>query len=405
MVEGLEGIRVIQTATVLAGPMAARLLADWGAEVIRVERPVGGDMSRQLARAMVGGGPIPSNIDYVSENINRNKKSMTLDMAKEQGQQVMHRLLSKADVLLCNFRPRELAKFQLTPEALSRANTQLIIANLSGYGPQGPDQNLPGYEGISFFSRAGIMHTLQVPGMAPPQYPIGMGDFSAGLALAYGIMLALFIRERHGVGQEVDASLFQTGMYMLSNDIAGSLVSGLDREKVAREDVVNPLAGYYETRDQRWVRIGMVQPDLYWSRFCQAIDRQALEHDPRFATFEPRIDHHDDLFMILVDVFKTKTYDEWKARLTEAGLPWGPVQNAPEVATDAQARANDMFIPMDHPEHGRMEVVSNPIRLSKTQLSPPQASSVLGQHTDAVLHAYGYTPDEIAALRNDGIIR
>ena len=387
MVDGLEGIRVIQTATVLAGPMAARLLADWGAEVIRVERPVGGDMSRQLARAMVGGGPIPSNIDYVSENINRNKKSITLDMAQEQGQQVMHRLLSEADVLLCNFRPRELAKFQLTPEGLSQVNTKLIIANLSGYGPKGPDQNLPGYEGISFFSRAGIM-----------------GDFSTGLALAYGIMLALFIRERNGVGQEVDASLFQTGMYMLSNDIAGSLVSGLDREKVAREDVVNPLAGYYETQDQRWVRIGMVQPDLYWSRFCRAIDRQELEHDPRFATFEPRIDHHDELFMILVDVFKTKTYDMWKTRLTEAELPWGPVQNAPEVATDAQARANDMFLPMDHPGHGRMEVVSNPIRLSKTQLSSPQAASVLGQHTDAVLQAYGYTPDEIAELRNNGII-
>ena len=404
MVNGLEGIRVIQTATVLAGPMAARLLADWGAEVIRVERPAGGDISRQLARAMVGGGPIPSDIDYVSENINRNKKSMTLDLAMVQGQEVMRRLLSKADVLLCNFRPREMEKFQLTPEALSPVNPRLIIANLSGYGPNGPDQNLPGYEGIGFFSRAGVMHTLQVPGMAPPQYPIGMGDFSSGLALAYGIMLALFIRERTGEAQKVDASLFQTGIYMLSNDIAGSLVSGLDREKVAREDVVNPLAGYYETQDKRWVRIGMVQPDLYWSRFCRAIEREDLEHDPRFATFEPRIDHHDDLFLILVQTFKTKTYDDWKARLTAAGLPWGPVQNAPEVTRDAQARANDMYVPMDHPVHGRLEVVSNPIRLSKTPLSAPQASSALGQHTDTILQEHGYMPDDIAELRANGII-
>ncbi|ETX03057.1 MAG: hypothetical protein ETSY1_01425 [Candidatus Entotheonella factor] len=404
MADGLDGIRVIQTATVLAGPMAARLLADWGAEVIRVERPTGGDVSRQLARAMVGGGPIPSNIDYVSENINRNKKSMTLDMAQEPGQAVMHRLLAEADVLLCNFRPRELEKFQLTSEVLASINPRIIIANLSGYGPDGPDQNLPGYEGISFFSRAGVMHTLQVPDMAPPQYPIGMGDFSSGLALAYGIMLALFIRERTGEAQNVDASLFQTGIYMLSNDIAGSLVSGLDREKVAREDVVNPLAGYYETQDQRWVRIGMVQPDLYWSRFCQAIDRADLEHDPRFATFEPRIDHHDDLFLILVETFKTRTYDAWKARLTAAGLPWGPVQNAPEVTRDAQARANNMYVSMDHPEHGRMEVVNNPIRLSKTPVASPRASSALGQHTDAILQEYGYTRDEIADLRASGII-
>lgn len=259
-------------------------------------------------------------------------------------------------------------------------------------------------KGLVFSRGRGVMHTLQVPGMAPPQYPIGMGDFSSGLALAYGIMLALFIRERTGEAQQVDASLFQTGIYMLSNDIAGSLVSGLDREKVAREDVVNPLAGYYETQDKRWVRIGMVQPDLYWSRFCRAIEREDLEHDPRFATFEPRIDHHDDLFLILVQTFKTKTYDDWKARLTAAGLPWGPVQNAPEVTCDAQARANDMYVPLDHPVHGRMEVVGNPIRLSKTPLPAPQASSALGQHTDTILQEYGYMPDDIAELRVNGII-
>ncbi len=312
-------------------------------------------------------------------------------------------------MLLCNFRPRKLDKFQLTPKVLAGINPQLIIANLSGYGPAGPDRdlpgyNLPGYKGISFFSRAGIMHTLQAPDMAPPQYPVGMGDFSSGLALTYGIMLALFIRERTGVAQAVDTSLFQTGLYVLSNDLAGSLVSGLDREKVAREDVVNPLAGYYETQDQRWVRIGMVQPDLYWSRFCQAIDRKELEHDPRFAEFEPRLDHHDDLFQILVETFKTKTYDEWKTRLTAAGLPWGPVQNAPEVTADAQARANDMFMPMDHPVHGHMEVVSNPVRLSKTPQATPRASPVLGQHTDAVLQAHGYSPEELAEFRNHGII-
>ena len=404
MHDGLQGITVIQTATVLAGPMAARLLADWGAEVIRVERPTGGDLSRQLARAMVGGGPIPSNIDYVSENINRNKKSMTLDLGKAGGKQILHRLLEKADVLLANFRPRELTKFDLTYDILSKMNPRLIVANLSGYGRRGPEQNLPGYEGISFFSRAGIMHTLQMPGMAPPQYPIGMGDFSTGMTLAYGIMLALFIRERSGVGQEVDASLFNSGMYALSNDIAGSLVSGRDRDKVAREDVVNPLAGYYETLDQRWVRIGMVQPDLYWSRFCQAIDRPDVEHDPRFATFDPRIENHDALFDILVAVFKTRTYAEWKTRLTAAGLPWGPVQNLPEIIHDEQARANDMFLPMDHPEHGRMEVVNNPVHLGKTTLAPLRPAASLGQHTEAVLLAHGYTPADIKRFRAAGAI-
>lgn len=404
MVDGLGGVKVIQTATVLAGPMAARLLADWGAEVIRVERPVRGDMSRQLAHAMVGGGPIPSNIDYVSENINRNKRSLTLDLGMARGQEILHRLLSEADVLLCNFRPRELEKFKLQYATLSQMNPRLIVANVSGYGRKGPENNLPGYEGISFFSRAGIMHTLQVPGMAPPQYPIGMGDFTTALTLAYGIMTALFIRERTGVGQEVDASLFNSGVYGLSNDIAGALVSGQDRDKVAREDVVNPLAGYYETQDKRWVRIGMVQPDLYWSRFCKAIEREDLEHDPRFATFEPRIENHYELFDILVAVFKTRTYTEWKARLTEASLPWGPVQNLPEIIHDVQVRANDMFLPLDHPVHGHMEVVNNPIRLSKTPLAPLQASAQLGQHTEEILLEHEYTQDEIARFKDEGVI-
>ncbi len=134
-------------------------------------------------------------------------------------------------------------------------------------------------------------------------------------------MLALFIRERTGVGHEVDASLFNSGVYALSNDIAGTLVSGQEREKVAREDVLNPLANYYETQDHRWVRIGIVQPDLYWSQFCRAIARQDLEQDPRFAAFEPRIEYHAALFTILVEVFKARTYAEWKARLSAARLP------------------------------------------------------------------------------------
>ena len=404
MTDGLQGIRVIQTATVLAGPMAARLLADWGAEVIRVERPRQGDMSRHLAVAMVGGGPIPANIDYVSENINRNKRSVTLDLGHPDGLPILHRLLDQADVLLSNFRPREREKFQLTTEALRRRNPRLIIANLSGYGSQGPDKNLPGYEGISFFSRAGIMHTLQVPDQAPPQYPIGMGDFTTGMVLAYGIMTALFIRERTGLGQEVETSLFQSGMYALSNDIAGALVSGQDRAKVAREDVVNPLAGFYATRDQRWVRLGMVQPDLYWSRFCKAIERPDLEHEARFATFEPRIEHHAELFDTLVAVFQTKTYAEWQTRLTAAGLPWGPVQNLPEIIHDAQARANEVFLPLQHPAHGQMEVVNNPVRLSQTPLAPLTASASLGQDTEAVLLEHGYTPQDITRLRDRGAI-
>jgi len=403
MTVGLEGVRVVEMAQVAAGPMAGRLLADWGAEVIHIEHPVRGDIYRSQSAGHRGGRAIVSDINYNIENYNRNKKSVSLDMSQEGGKKIIYKLLEKADVFLNNLRPRELIKFNLEYDTLSQLNPRLIFANISGYGKNGPVKDAPGYEYTGYFARSGIHHVLRPPGSAPVQTPIGFGDNVVALSLAYGIMTALFIRERSGIGQEVDVCLYHTGVYAISGDIAGSLVTGQDRQTIERKDVNNVLVNSYETKDGRWIQFGMAQPDPYWSRFCRGIGREDIEHDPRFASFESRVDNRIALFDILEEVFLSKTLAEWKPRLDEANIPWAPIQSLTEVTSDPQARENDFFVAYDHPTYGRIEGVANPVKFSKTPVVARPAPE-FSQHTEEVLLEHGYTWEDIAQFKEQGII-
>ncbi len=405
MAFSLEGIKVVQTTEFIAGPMATRLLSDWGADVVHVENPVRGRRGGWTQQVQRGGGRhIMSDINYAAQNHHRNKRSIAIDLSQEEGREIIYRLLEKADVFMSNFRPREQKKFGLEYETLSKLNPRLIQANLTGYGQKGPDRDLPGFEQTGYFARSGMLHVLQVPGSHPPQTPMGSGDNVVSLCLALGIMTALFMRGISGVGQEVDVSLFSAGVYALSYDIAGALVTGQDRQQLARRDINNVLINSYQTKDGRWLRLSIAAPELYWSRLCQVIEREDVEHDPRFATFEPRIENHAILFDILEEAFLSKTLDEWKVRLNEAGLPWALIQNLPEVISDPQARANDFFVPLEHPTYGRIEVVANPIKLSKAPANVVKPAPELGQHTEEILLENGYTREDIARFREQGVI-
>ena len=399
---GLDGIRVMDVSGMGAGPLGARLLADWGADVIHVEHPVRGDILRSIKRRP-SGGRIESDIDYSMQNFNRNKRGMTLDLSQEGGREIFYKLLEKTDVFLSNFRPRELEKFKLEYKTLSQLNPRLICANLTGYGRKGPEKDAPGFDTTAYFSRAGILHVIQAPGSPPAQVPGYLGDNVVALALACGIMTALFLRERTGIGQEVDVSLFHTGVFTLSFDVAGALVTGQDRQPAKRRDMLNALLNVYQTKDGRWLRFHAMR-DTYWPKFCQAIEREDLEHDPRFESLESRIENNTALFNILEEVFLSKTLAEWKVRLKESGVPWGPVQSLPEVITDPQARANDFFVPLDHPTYGRIEVVTSPVRLSKTPEKITIPAPEFNQHTEEVLLEHGYTWGDIERFKEQGII-
>ena len=404
MTFNLEGIKIIQTAAMAAGPMAGRLLADWGADVICIEHIARqGQTGRRNISRSANKRFIASDINYGAQNTSRNKRSVNLDLSSDAGQAIIYRLLETSDVLLTNFRARELEKFKLEYETLSKLNPGLICAHLTGYGMKGPEKNTPGYGPMASDARAGLLYLLQVPGAEPVQFPVAFADYITGMALALGIMTALYVREKSGVGQEVNASLFNTGVWAVSNDLAGTLVTGHDRQALSRRDTGSPLMNIYQTKDSRWLYIS-VGEGSQWSNFCRAIEMEELEHDSRFQSPELRIENHLILYDIMKDAFLTKTLAEWKPRFDKAILPWAPLQTLSEVINDPQARANDFFIPLDHPKHGRIEVVANPIRLSKTLEKIRMPAPEPGQHTDEVLSEIGYTGEDIARFRERDVI-
>ncbi|MFC1873731.1 CaiB/BaiF CoA transferase family protein [Chloroflexota bacterium] len=406
MAPALEGIKIVQTARIMAGPMAARLLADWGAEVIVVE-PVIGDGPRDLRyQALTGKGKL-TGINPEFEPFYLNKRSIALDLSREAGREILDRLLEKADVLVSNFRQREIDKFHLDYETLSRLNPRLIRANITGWGRKGPNRDHPA-SGFLTFCRAGVEHLLLAPGTDPVTVPLDMPDIFGGLSLAYGIALALLIREKTGVGQEVDTSLFHTMVFGISAEMTETLVTGQHRVfQTPRIDNTSALSTFYRTKDNRWFRLSVgIQrgAGFNWSDFCRAIECEELANDPRFESNEARQENKVDLFHIMEDVFLNKTLAEWTARLDELRIASAPVQNPHEVIADPQARANDFFVPFEHPEYGPMEVVASPVTLSQAQPVLKLPAPELGQHTEEILLEYGYTQEDIARFREQHVI-
>ena len=425
MSSALAGIKVIDVSQVAAVPMAARHLADFGADVLHIENPKTGDSWRVYqAGQETGRAGAPSEINYNWENFNRNKRSVTIDISQKGGQEVIYKFVETADVFLTNLRPFELERYNMQYETLSKLNPRLIYAALTGFGKKGPERDAPAYDATAYWTRSGIPHMLTRRGMSQPGFRPAFGDNLAGLALAYGVMTSLYVREKTGKGQEVDLALLHAGLYQLGFDVAGALATGLDfedwwdeppAEVVAaveaafvplrafyRSKAHNPLAGYYRTKDRRIIVFVALQPDRYWGKFCRAIGREDLENDPRFNTIEGREENNAILYPILDEAFAKKTLGEWKPLLE--GIPYAVHQNMREVINDPQARANDFFVAYDHPTHGRLEVLANPVMLSETPATIRMAAPEVGQHTEEVLLEYGYTWEDIAQFKDKGII-
>jgi crotonobetainyl-CoA:carnitine CoA-transferase CaiB-like acyl-CoA transferase len=395
----LEGIKVVEVAQLAAVPMAGRLLADLGADVIHVEHPATGDVLRMV---MAGHGLAIAGPNCVWENYSRNKRSVTLDVSQKSGHEILCRLVETADVFLTNMRPFETEKYTLEYTDLSRINPKLIYGSLTGTGKRGPEKDEPGYDATGYWARSGVAHAIMPPDV-PPDCRVGaFGDNLAGLSLAFAIMTALFVRERTGTGQEVELSLLQAGIHQLSWFVAETLVTKYDRPYVDRTEMPNVLMNAYRTKDRRWLLLCLLQPDRYWSALCRAIDRQDLEHDPRFASHQPRLENHAELVGILDAVFATRTMEEWKLRL--AGIPCAPIQTLTEAIADPQARANELFASLHHPTHGYLEVVGPPFHLSKTPASVRSPGPEFGQHTEEVLLAHGYTWQDLERFKREGII-
>lgn len=413
MLTGFEGIKVIEASSAVAGPMSSRLLADWGADVIHIDntegsmvRSMSGSDSKQDANRQQSqrtARQIVSKINYTAQNTSCNKRGIALNLAHEKGREILYKLLESADVFISNFRPRQLAKFKLEFDDLNQLNPRLICATLTGFGRKGPLQNEPGFGPSAGDCRSGLLHVLQEPGIAPVQMPIAYADFITAMTLAYGIMTALFIREKTGIAQTVDASLYNSVVYALANDIGGSLVTGEDRQSTQRKDRA-ALMNFYQTKDDRWLYIMMTRQDVYWQKFCEAIGREDLGNDSRFTSGHLSDEDNYTLFTILDDVFRTKTLEEWKPLITAVGFPWAPVQNLTEVCCDPQARENDFFTPLSHPKYGDIEIVANPIKFGRTQEVTKKPAPEFNQNTEEILREIGYTEDDIFNFREQKVI-
>ena len=404
MTKGLEGIRVVEVGGAFAMPLVGMLMGSWGADVIHVEPPKRGDLQRHLLAAGMAGWAKPHPVNYIWEHVDRNKKSLTVNLGSEEGQEIIYGLVKGADVFLNNFRPYEMDKFNLNYETLSAINSQIIYANLTGYGQRGPEKNVGGYDSVAFWARSGVMDLMHEAENAPNISRPAYGDSISSQSLLAGVMAALFIRERTGEGQEVEISLFNTATFALGTDITGCLITGEDSIRPSRQTVGNPIRNIYPTSDDRWIMLGMTNSQHYWPTFCEAIDRHDLVENDKFATQESRSQNAVELIDIIEKCFKTQTYKQWMKILGRNKLVWSPVKTPLEVTQDEQAIANEFFTDWDHPTYGKIKMLNNPIKLSKTIAENLCKAPELGEHTDQILEELGYSQADINKMRENGTI-
>jgi crotonobetainyl-CoA:carnitine CoA-transferase CaiB-like acyl-CoA transferase len=405
MARTLDGIRVIDWTIYQQGPVATMMLADLGAEVIKIEDRRGGDPGRGVMG--LGGllfGASGTRNFYFEAN-NRHKKSITLDLKKPQARDVVYGLVAKSDVFVQNFRKGVAARLGLDYATLSRHNPKLIYASASGYGPFGPDSGEPSFDYLGL-ARSGIMMAAGEPDMPPLNIQGGIADQMGAILLAYGVLAALVVRERQGVGQEVDASHLGSMSFLQGLNLACRAITGKAFKRMPRAAVKSALWNHYCCADGKWIALAMAQQDRYWTDFCRVLGISEVTSDPRFATIADRAENARELVAILDGVFASRPRDEWlKIFRTGGDFIYTPVNAVADLPDDPQMTANDYLVDYDHPRWGKVQIVGMPVRLGETPGNPKGAAPELGEHTEAILtELLGYSWEEIAHLKEAEVI-
>jgi crotonobetainyl-CoA:carnitine CoA-transferase CaiB-like acyl-CoA transferase len=402
----LSGIRVLDLTIWQQGPMTTAMLADWGADVIKIEGPDSPDPGRSLVRyEATPGGP-----NAYFETHNRNKRSLVLDLKTERGRRVFYRLAEGADLVIQNFRPGVGDRLGIGYQALRERNPRLVYCQASGFGLNGPDTQRPALDPLAQ-ARGGVMSVTGEPESPPTRTFAGFADQVSAFLLAYGIMVALFHRERTGEGQMVDGSLLQSTIaaqsfnitsYLMSGTYAGSPIPRISRK------LTSPLWNHYKTGDGRWIMLGMTQIGRYWPDLRQALADAAGEAvGPEEMSVDwIRMNAGELLALItkLDDLFATRPAAWWVEHLRKYDLLVEAVQDYGDLADDEQVKANGMLATLEHGQHGPLPIVAPPVNLSVTPGTIRHAAPEFGQHTEEVLLEAGYDWEEIEALRTDGVI-
>ncbi|WP_291296744.1 CaiB/BaiF CoA-transferase family protein [Elioraea sp.] len=388
----LSGIRVLDLTRVRSGPTCVRQLADWGADVIKVEMPEGLEASEPL------GGP-RHGPDF--QNLHRNKRAMTLNLKAPEGLAIFRKLVATADVVVENFRPDVKGRLGIDYEALKAVNPRIILASISGFGQDGPYAERPGFDQIAQ-GMGGLMSITGLPGQGPVRVGIPIADLCAGIFCSQGIMLALLERQKSGMGQWVQTSLLQAQIFMLDFQAARWLVDHEVPKQAGNNHPTSIPTGVYPTSDGH-MNVAVAGGKI-WERFAKAVGREDWITNPLYAKGADRSKNRDALNAEIAELLRTKPAAHWVAVLNEAGVPTGPINSIDEVFADPQVKHLKVAATVESPVRGTIELVSQPIVLSRTPSSLAAPPPEVGEHTDEVLADAGYSADEIAGFRSRQII-
>jgi crotonobetainyl-CoA:carnitine CoA-transferase CaiB-like acyl-CoA transferase len=403
MQDVLAGIRVVEVASWTFVPISGAVLSEWGADVIKIEHPESGDPQRGL----ISSGLIPGagDVNFMFEIPNRGKRSVGLDVSTDEGRELLYKIVETADVFVTNYLPDVRKRLGIDIEDIRRRNPKIIYVRGTGQGPRGPDAEKGGFDGASFWARAGLAMGFKEPAAEWPvdQRP-AFGDVMGGLTIAGGIAAALLRRERTGTPSIVDVSLLNMGMWALAPDITMAKVfENVEMPVFNRDSLPNPLVGTYPTKDGRFIILVLLQADRYWPDLCAHLDRPDLLDDPRFKDGAARYEHREECIRVLRDVFRTRTYDEWCERLQTLQGVWAPLQTPLELHDEPQAIANGYFEPITASSGTEFTLPANPVQFDETPVAVRHAPDH-GEHTDEVLLELGLTYDEIIEHKVTGAV-
>ncbi len=390
--EALSRFTVLDLTRVRAGPTCVRQLADWGADVIKIEMPERGPDGNALGGPR--GGP-----DF--QNLHRNKRSMTLNLKDEAGRAIFMALAERADVVVENYRPDVKQRLGIAYDDLKAVNPRIVYASISGFGQDGPYSKRPGFDQIAQ-GMGGLMSITGLPGQGPVRVGIPIADLCAGLFAAQGILVALLERERSGEGQWIQTSLLQAQVFMLDFQAARWLVDHDVPKQAGNNHPTSIPTGVFPTADGH-INIAVAGQTI-WQRFCAAIGQEALASDPAYATGAERSKNRDRLNAAIAEITRRLPSAHWIDALNEAGVPCGPINTIDQVFADPQIRHLGMAQPVRSHERGDTELVGQPVIMSRTPSRIRTPPPTMGEHTEAILRGLGYDDARIAELRRTGVI-
>lgn len=396
----LEGVKVIEYANYVAAPVTGRLLADWGAEVIKIE-PISGDSMRYVG--MQWNFPIEAEENPLFEMENSGKKGILVDTTTKEGVELVYKLLEDADIFLTNTRQRALDKAGLDYESMKKRAPHIIYGHLLGYGDKGPAKDNPAFDYTAYFARGGVARSLMEKGTSPCNSVAGLGDHSAGMSLAAGLLAALMKQRQTGEGERVTVSLFHTAVFGM-----GIMVSAADYDyemPISRQEPPNPLNTTYECADGEWVQLAFFQYEKWFPGFCDIVIERPDLKDSKYNNLKSAVKYAKEFVLMMEKEFIKRPFAEWAERLQKAGIPYEKVASTVDVLNDEQCWANDYLIRHKY-DNGHEGVIYNtPVMFTENKRGEYVRAPYMGEHTDEVMKGICISESELEKLKADGIIK